>query len=91
VAGNDAVAQAAMARWRLMCCRVRGEGTKAVGRVHRAGRSAAGLTQSAARQGGGGAVGRHNAVAVNGGGVGTVVTNDGALALHHGEGESEVR
>jgi hypothetical protein len=58
--------------------------------VHRAGRSAAGLTQSAARQGGW-AVGRHSAVVVDGGGVGTVVTNDGALALHHGEGESEVR
>jgi hypothetical protein len=40
---------------------------------------------------GGGAVGRHSMVAVDGGGAGTVVTDDGALALHHGEGESEVR
>jgi hypothetical protein len=30
------------------------------------------------------------AVAVDGGGAGTVVTDDGALALHHGDGESEV-
>jgi hypothetical protein len=35
----------------------------------------------------GGAVGRRDAVAVNGSGVGTVVADDGALALHHGEGE----
>jgi hypothetical protein len=40
---------------------------------------------------GGGAVGWHDAVAVNGGGAGTVVADDGALALHHVEGESEVR
>jgi hypothetical protein len=39
----------------------------------------------------GGAVGRRGAVAVDGGGAGTVVADDGALALHHGEGESEVR
>jgi hypothetical protein len=40
---------------------------------------------------GGGAVGRRGAVAVDGGGAGTVVADDGALALHHGVGESEVR
>jgi hypothetical protein len=40
---------------------------------------------------GGGAVGRHGVVAVDDGGAGTVVTDDGALALHHREGESEVR
>jgi hypothetical protein len=67
----------------------RGEGTKAVGRVRRARRSAVGLTQSAAH--GGGAVGRRGMMAVDGGGAGTVVVDDGALALHHGEGESEVR
>jgi hypothetical protein len=39
--------------------------------------------------GGGGQWG--DAVAVDGGGAGTVVANDEALALHHGEGESEVR
>jgi hypothetical protein len=60
-----------------------------VGRVRRARRSVAGLTQSAARRGG--AVGRCSAVAVDIGGAGTVVADDGALALHHGEGESEVR
>jgi hypothetical protein len=38
-----------------------------------------------------GAVGRRDAVAVDVCGAGTVVANDGALALHHGEGESEVR
>jgi hypothetical protein len=38
----------------------------------------------------GGAVGRRGAVAVNGGGAGMVVADDGALAQHHGEGESEV-
>jgi hypothetical protein len=38
-----------------------------------------------------GAVGRRGAVAVDGSGAGTVVTDDGALALHHREGESEVR
>jgi hypothetical protein len=38
-----------------------------------------------------GAVGRCGAVAVDGGGAGTVVTDDGALALHPGERESEVR
>jgi hypothetical protein len=52
-------------------------------------RLAAGFTQSVARRGG--AVGQHSAVAVDGGGAGTVVADDGALALHHGEGESEVR
>jgi hypothetical protein len=36
---------------------------------------------------GGGAVGRHGVVAVNGGEACTVVTDDGALALHHGERE----
>jgi hypothetical protein len=56
---------------------------------HRARRSAAGLTQSVARRGG--AVGQCGAVAVDGGGAGTVVADDRALALHHGEGESEVR
>jgi hypothetical protein len=30
-------------------------------------------------------------VAVDGGGAGTMVTNNGTLALHHGERESEVR
>jgi hypothetical protein len=49
--------------------------------VRRARRSAAGLTQSAARRG---VVGRRGAVAVDGGGAGMVVTDDGALALHHG-------
>jgi hypothetical protein len=39
----------------------------------------------------GGAVGRRGAVAVDGGGAGTVVANDGALALHHRGRESEVR
>jgi hypothetical protein len=34
---------------------------------------------------------RRNMVVVVCGGAGTVVTDDGALALHHGEGESEVR
>jgi hypothetical protein len=43
------------------------------------------------RVGGGGAVGQWGAVAVGGGGVGTLVADDGALALHNGEGESEVR
>jgi hypothetical protein len=41
--------------------------------------------------GGGGAVRRRGTVAVGDGGAGTVVADDGALALHHGEGESEVR
>jgi hypothetical protein len=36
-------------------------------------------------------VGRCGVVAVNGGGAGTVVTDDGALAVHHGVGEREVR
>jgi hypothetical protein len=54
---------------------------------HRARRSVAGLTQSVARRGG--AVGRRSAVAIDGGGVGTVVADDGALALHHGERERE--
>jgi hypothetical protein len=36
-------------------------------------------------------VGRRSAVAVDGGGAGTVVADDGALALHHEVGESEVR
>jgi hypothetical protein len=40
---------------------------------------------------GGGSVGRRGMMAVDGGGAGTVVVDDGALALHHGEGESEVR
>jgi hypothetical protein len=39
----------------------------------------------------GGAVGLRGAVAVDGSGAGTVVADDGALALHHGEGKSEVR
>jgi hypothetical protein len=43
------------------------------------------------RRVGRGAVGWHDAVAVNGGGAGTMVADDGALALHHVEGESEVR
>jgi hypothetical protein len=47
-----------------------------------------GLTQSAARRG---VVGRRGAVAVDGGGAGTVVADNGALALHYGEGGSEVR
>jgi hypothetical protein len=38
-----------------------------------------------------GAVGRRGAVAVDGDRVGTMIADDGALALHHGEGESEVR
>jgi hypothetical protein len=40
--------------------------------------------------GGGGGVGRRGTVTVDGGGAGMVVADDGALALHHGEGESEV-
>jgi hypothetical protein len=39
----------------------------------------------------GGAVGRRGAVAIDGGGAGTVVIDDGTLALHHGEGGSGVR
>jgi hypothetical protein len=39
----------------------------------------------------GGAVGQCGAVAVDGGGAGTVVADDRALAQHHGEGEREVR
>jgi hypothetical protein len=39
----------------------------------------------------GGAVGRCGVVAVDSGGAGMVVTDGWALALHHGEGESEVR
>jgi hypothetical protein len=54
----------------------------------RARRSMAGLTQSVVRRG---VVGRRGAVAVDGGGAGTVVANDGALALHHRGRESEVR
>jgi hypothetical protein len=46
---------------------------------------------SGTSRGGGGSVGRRGMMAVDGGGAGTVVVDDGALALHHGEGESEVR
>jgi hypothetical protein len=79
----------AEAHRRLTCYRVGGEGTEAAGRVRRERRLVAGLTQSVARQEGGGQW--CGAVAVDGGGAGTVVTDDGALALHHGDGESEVR
>jgi hypothetical protein len=37
------------------------------------------------------AVGQRGTVAVDGGGAGTVVVDDRALAQHHGEGEREVR
>jgi hypothetical protein len=37
------------------------------------------------------AVGWRGAVAVDGGGAGTVVADNKALAQHHGEGEKEVR
>jgi hypothetical protein len=57
--------------------------TSGVSGWHWARRSAAGLTQSAGRRGGG-AVGRRSAVAVHGSGAGTVVADDGALALQQG-------
>jgi hypothetical protein len=71
-------------------CKVLPPSTGGVLGWRRARRSVVGLTQSAANQGGGG-VGRRGAMAVDGGGASTVVADDGALALHHGEGESEVR
>jgi predicted Rossmann-fold nucleotide-binding protein len=37
------------------------------------------------------AVGQRGVVVVDGGGAGTMVADDGALARHHGEGEREVR
>jgi hypothetical protein len=37
------------------------------------------------------AVGQRDVVVVDGGGAGTMVADDGALARHHGEGEREVR
>jgi hypothetical protein len=40
---------------------------------------------------GGGAHPIDGASGGGGSGAGTVVTDDGTLALHHGEGESEVR
>jgi hypothetical protein len=50
--------------------------------------SRGGAGQEDRRRVGGGGIGMARC---GGGGAGTVVTDDGALALHHGEGESEVR
>jgi hypothetical protein len=80
------VARAATAHRRLMRCEVGGEGTKVVGKVRRARRSEAGLTQIARASVGqwGGA----HVMAGDGSEAGSVVTDDGALALHHrGRGE----
>jgi hypothetical protein len=74
------VARADTDHRRLMCCRVR---------VRAQRRWGCGGQED--RRHVGGAVGRRGAVAVDGGGAGMVVTDDGTLALHHGEGESEVR
>jgi hypothetical protein len=59
---------------------------KAVGEVCWARRSDAGLTQIVARRWGSGATWR-GTVAVNDCEAGTVVADDRALALHHGERE----
>jgi hypothetical protein len=80
------------ARWGLAGSKVLSVSTGGVLGWHWARRSVAGLTQSATHRGGGGSgMARRNMVVVVCGGAGTVVTDDGALALHHGEGESEVR
>jgi hypothetical protein len=74
-----AVMRSMVARWGLAGGKVLPVSTGGVPRWRRARRSAA-------RRGGGIGMAR-----CGGGGAGTVVTDDGALALHHGEGESEVR
>jgi hypothetical protein len=80
------VARAATTHRRLTCCEVRGEGTKAVGKVCRARRSEAGLTQIACASVGqwGGA----HTMAFDGGEAGSVVENDGRgarLAAHRAD------
>jgi hypothetical protein len=90
LARASVVTRSTAARWGLAGGKVLPVSTGGVPGWCRARRSTAGLTQSATCRGGG-AVERRSEVAVNSSGEGTVVIDDGALALHHGEGESEVR